>query len=302
MRKYVLPAGAVLGLGIAVAMVVWSGLKTPAPPIPFAPAKPPYACYIAGSGTIEAESENILIGTPFNEIVTDVFVQAGSRVKKGSPLFQLDIRTFAAQLAEAKTRRAQALVDYENQTTQLKFYESLTDKRAVSENEYQQRFYAAEAARVAIAEADAKIRTAETFIERSTIRAPMDGEVLQVNVRPGESANLNPFNNTPLITFGPVCPLHVRISIDEDDAWRFRPGSPATAFVRGNSALSFRLNFVRTEPLVVPKRQLTGATTEKVDTRVLQAVYSFDAGSLPVYVGQVLDIYVQAEENETPSY
>lgn len=294
-RKYGLGLLALIGLVIALSMVVLSGRKTKAPPIPFAPPKPPYTSFIAGSGVVEASSENILIGTPFNEIATEVFVRAGDHVKKGTPLFQLDIRTFVAELNEAKARRAQAAVDYENQSTQLQFYDSLQDKRAVSETDYQQRFYAKETARVAIIEADTRIERAQTFIDRSTIRAPMDGEVLQVNIRPGETANLNPFNNVALITFGPVCPLHIRISIDEDDAWRFKPGMPAKAFVRGNSALSFPLQFVRVEPLIVPKRQLTGATVERVDTRVLQAIYTFDQEPPSIYVGQVMDVYVQGE-------
>jgi len=40
---------------------------------------------------------------------------------------------------------------------------------------------------------------------------------------------------------------------------------------------------VRFEPYVVPKRSLTGDSTERVDTRVLQAIYSFDRGDLTIY-------------------
>jgi hypothetical protein len=91
--------------------------------------------------------------------------------------------------------------------------------------------------------------------------------------------------------------LHVRVDIDENDAWRLVPGAPARAFVRGNSRLSTELSFVRVEPYVVPKRSLTGDSTERVDTRVLQAVYSFDPKSLPVYVGQQMDVFIEARES-----
>ena len=93
---------------------------------------------------------------------------------------------------------------------------------------------------------------------------------------------------------GSVTPLHVRVDIDEHDAWRVKGGSKATAFVRGNKALKTDLEFVRFEPYVVPKRSLTGESTERVDTRVLQVLYRFDRGEMPVFVGQQMDVYIEA--------
>jgi multidrug efflux pump subunit AcrA (membrane-fusion protein) len=191
------------------------------------------------------------------------------------------------------------VVEYENQKTQLDLYNRLTDRRAVSENDYNQVYYATAAAQVAIQQADAKIETAQSYIERSTIRAPMDGKVLQVAIRKGEIANLNPFNEEPLITFGPVCPTNVRINIDEEEAWRYRTGAPATAFVRGNSSIRFPLKYIRTEPLIIPKQSLTGGTAERVDTRVLQVIYQFQCKELPVYVGQLVDVYLEAIPADT---
>jgi hypothetical protein len=94
---------------------------------------------------------------------------------------------------------------------------------------------------------------------------------------------------------GTVDPLHVRVDIDEHDAWRVRGGSKAVAFVRGNKDISTTLEFVRFEPYVVPKRSLTGESTERVDTRVLQVLYRFTRGTLPIYVGQQMDIYIESE-------
>jgi HlyD family secretion protein len=85
----------------------------------------------------------------------------------------------------------------------------------------------------------------------------------------------------------------VRVDIDETDAWRFRPGAPAVAFVRGNAELKSPLRFVRVEPYVVPKTSLTGDTAERVDTRVLQVIYSFNPAAFPVYVGQLMDVFIQ---------
>lgn len=125
------------------------------------------------------------------------------------------------------------------------------------------------------------------------MRAPVDGEVLQVNIRLGEYATAGVLQ-TPLLLLGNPDRLHVRVDIDENDAWRFQNSSRAVAFVRGNRELKTPIKFERIEPYVVPKRSLTGDSTERVDTRVMQVIYSFDRGNLPVYVGQQMDVFIEA--------
>ena len=64
--------------------------------------------------------------------------------------------------------------------------------------------------------------------------------------------------------------------------------------MRGDPQLSIPLRFEYIEPFLVPKTSLTGQSTERSDLRVLQVVYSFERGSLPVYLGQQMDAYIQA--------
>jgi hypothetical protein len=68
--------------------------------------------------------------------------------------------------------------------------------------------------------------------------------------------------------------------------------------VRGNAALKTSLRFVRIEPFVVPKRSLTGDSTERVDTRVLQVIYRVERDDLPLFVGQQLDVFIDAARAE----
>ena len=99
---------------------------------------------------------------------------------------------------------------------------------------------------------------------------------------------------TPLILLGNVDNLHVRVDVEEHEASRVQPGAKAIAAVRGNADLKTPLAFVRFEPFVVPKKSLTGDSTERVDTRVLQVFYSLDRGQVPVYVGQQIDAFIEA--------
>ena len=70
------------------------------------------------------------------------------------------------------------------------------------------------------------------------------------------------------------------------------------ASVRGDAGVKTPLSFVRFEPFVVPKKSLTGDGSERVDTRVLQAIYSIDGVDAPVFVGQQLDAFIEASARE----
>jgi len=150
-----------------------------------------------------------------------------------------------------------------------------------------------EIARASIAQAQAQMEQTRTELERSVVRAPIDGEVLQVNVRPGEFVGAPPTQS--LVMLGNSHKLHVRVDIDEHDIQRFQVGKTAWASVRGNPAVQYPLQFMRVEPYVVPKKSLTGDNTERVDTRVLQVIYSLDLKDKPrVYIGQQMDVFIDA--------
>lgn len=307
MRRLVLPLLALIG-AISVFVVARTDNQKPAPPqMVTPPAVASYPAYIAGSGIIEATTRNIAIGTEVPGVCVEVFVRVGSRVKAGDPLFRLDDRERMAELASrraalqtARAKVAEAQASLGDVRNQLRLAEAVTDRRAISLEDLTKRRYAVQLAearlRTAEAEvggAEADVAQAQTDIDRLTVRAPITGEVLQVNLRVGEYAQTGVLS-TPLMLLGGTDRLNVRVDIDENDAWRFQPGAPARAFLRGNRDLAVDLRFEYVEPYVVPKRSLTGESTERVDTRVLQAVYSFPAGVIPAYIGQQVDVFIKA--------
>jgi hypothetical protein len=64
--------------------------------------------------------------------------------------------------------------------------------------------------------------------------------------------------------------------------------------LRGKNDRHYGLKFVRVEPFVVAKRWLTGDNTERVDTRVLQVIYELDDPQLAAFVGQQVDVFIDA--------
>lgn len=349
LRSVILPLLAAAGLTLAILTVRAGSAATPvAQPVAPPPASP-YPRAVAASGLIEAASENTAVSTPVAGLVTRVFVQPGSVVRAGDPLFQLDRRAVEAEqrlrvaaletarrkverLAampraedlpplEAQVRDAQAAL--EDEQTQLAARQAVTDPRAVSREEIEHRRQAVrraqaqldraraqlaqtragawrpelDEARAEVAQAEASVQSTAVDLERLTVRAPIAGECLQVKIHAGEYAQPGPLAS-PLILLGATSPLAVRVDIDEYDIARVRAGAPATAYLRGRQGSAIPLRFVRFEPFVLPKQSLTGDSAERVDTRVLQAIYHFDPAATRVFVGQQVDVFLQAEGPE----
>ena len=95
---------------------------------------------------------------------------------------------------------------------------------------------------------------------------------MQLKVHLGEFAPTGVLAQ-PLILFGSVEPMNVRVDVDENDAWRVRASADAIGFLRGNRQINVLLKFVRFEPYVIPKVSLTGAANRA-------RRYARDAGHL----------------------
>ena len=297
-RKYLIPILAAAGIGFGIATVVKGNkVNPPAPPVA-EPSKAPYQTFVAGSGIVEASTENIAIGTEIAGLVSKIYVQIGGYVKAGDPLFTIDDRATRAQLAEQEAAVQVAEATLLQTSNQLALATALTDSRALSHQELLNRRDAVAVAAAKLAQSRADLQAVQTDLERLTVRAPVDGQVLQLKVHLGEFAQTGVLTQA-LVLLGRIDPLCVRVDVDENDAWRVKAGVPATAFLRGNRDIKTSLKFVRFEPFVIPKTSLTGDTTERVDTRVLQVIYSFDRGQLPIYVGQQMDVFIEAPEAST---
>jgi multidrug resistance efflux pump len=351
MKSYFLPLLAVL---CVVAAVGWTYSVQPIhqPTLPSAPPpESPASGGVAGVGLVEPESENVQISCAVSGLVTGLYVKAGDHVSKGQRLFSLDDRELTADLgvkkaavasaearlmkledeprpeeipiAEAKVTEAAALLA--DARVQVRLIESVTDRRAVKEEDVERRRlnYDAAAARleqakndlallkagawkpdVDVARADAAqaaaaVRQDEINISRLTVEAPVNGTILQNKVRLGQYAQCGSLAE-PLMIFGGGKNLHLRTQVDENDAWRVRDGAQAVAHLRGDSQVIYPLEFVRFEPYVVPKASLTGDTRERVDTRVLEVIYRFKDPEARVFNGQQMDVYIDAATRKGP--
>ena len=315
MKQYLLP---VLAAGAALFATVSVVRTQPVREVTEPVSPPPASSFtdtVAAVGLIEASTEHISVGTPLSGVVTEVLVTLNQSVRAGNPLFRLDTRALQAslavhesQLTAARARQATAQCQVEDLNDRLERSLKLRSSTVISEDELIRTRFALKVSQARVVEAQAEVAVAEasaasvrTEITRSTILAPMDATVLQLKIRPGEFATAAGTPTSPLLLLGNLSPLHLRVDIDEHEAWRVQPGTRAKGHVRGNATLASPLSFVRFEPFVIPKRSLTGDSIERVDTRVLQAIYRLDRTDLRLYAGQQMDVFIEASGTPTAS-
>jgi HlyD family secretion protein len=301
---------AAVGLMGGVYLVIKDRRQPPVAQPIMAPSFAPYKNYIAASGIVEAKGSNVSIGALVSGVVDTIMVNAEDFVKQGDPLFSLDHRQARADLAVkesavhlAEKNVHQAQVDLTSKQHLNDIIQRVSDKTAVSQEDVITRAdnlalaaSGLKVAEAALKNAQANLAAAKTNLELLTICAPTDGQVLRVNINKGEFVTATRATGNPPILFGEVHQYQIRLEIDENDAWRFKKGANAVAYLRGNTAIKIPITYSYTEPYVVPKTQLTGNPQERVDVRVLQVIYTYDPKDFSSYIGQQLDIYIEVPE------
>lgn len=141
------------------------------------------------------------------------------------------------------------------------------------------------------------------LLSKYTVLAPTDGVVLSVHTTVGSYVSPAGAYDTYTQGFGPPVVmgtgephLAVRCYIDEILIPRLPPRErmQAKMFIRGTN-VSVPLEFVRVQPYVSPKIQLSNQRTERVDVRVLPVIFRFSPPkNVGVYPGQLVDVYVGA--------
>jgi multidrug efflux pump subunit AcrA (membrane-fusion protein) len=161
-----------------------------------------------------------------------------------------------------------------------------------------------EVAKAEVANAAAVCRRVETQLDKMILRAPCAGIVLRLNVRQGEAIETGRLQD-PLVQFGRSGAFHVRTEFDESNASMISKTMASDSLIiegwtRGRSAARFTLKLDHWEPYVRPKKSLTGNSSERVDTRVLVAVFEVvnmegapsTAEPHSLTIGQQMDVFV----------
>lgn len=282
---------AVLGiLAGLIAAYLFSVQRKAQPPV-FKPISSPYDSAIYANGIIESDQpsgENINIYPEVSGPILQVLAKEGQQVAAGTPLFKIDdsLQKANVELATANLKAAQD--QYEKRRAAYDI-----DPKSISKD-------VLDNAEDAVNQATAALKVASTLLEKYSVQAPINGVVLVVNATAGSYVSSQGNYDTYTQLFAPLVvmgtsqdTMDVRCYVDEilvsrlPSAWHIQ----AQMSIRGTD-VKIPLEFVRIQPYVSPKIELSNERQEQVDLRVLPVIFRFQKQDAPVYPGQLVDVYI----------
>ena len=315
MRNKVIFIVAIIGLMIGLGSAyIFSIQQKPLPPA-FKPASNPYAKGIYANGIVESyqgNGENINIYPEVPGVIVQVLVSEGAVVKKGSSLLRIEDSVQKATVAQQKAQIEFAGASLKNVQDQLdklrKSYE--LEPKSVSKNDLDNAVNAVKVAKANMDVAQKQYDLAQALLYKYTIKAPIDGAILAINAAVGSYISAQGTYDSYTQGFDPVIIMGrardyigVRCYIDEILISRLPQASKmhAQMFIRGTN-ISIPLEYVRIQPYVSPKIELSDQKLERVDVRVLPVLFKFmKPKDIDIYPGQLVDVYIGEMETKTNS-
>ena len=282
---------AIIGILAGLVAAYIFGMERKAQPPVFKPVSNPYDSAIYANGMIESDQPNGANINIFPEVsgpITQVFVHEGQQVSAGTPLFTIDdsVQGANTELAEANLKAARDQYDKRRAAYDI-------DPKSISKD-------VLDTAEDAVIQAAAALKAANALLQYYSVKAPVDGVVLAVNTAVGSyvssQGNYDTYTELfdPLVIMsGPQDYMDVRCYVDEilvsrlPSKWHIQAQMQITG-----TDIKVPLEFVRVQPYVSPKIELSNEKQEQVDLRVLPVIFRFEKKDVPVYPGQMVDVFI----------
>src|SRR5713226_8998791 len=223
-------------------------------------------------------------------------------------------RTQERREAEASMQAAKAVL--ENSKSEAERRRGLADRNVISRDEaerYERGFQVARAqyeqaaqhfalvdaeareedrahAEAAVATARAQLAEARAYLEKSFIRAPINGVILRKLRHNGESVSTQ--FDSPVITMADDSTLRVRLDVDESDVSKLKVGQQAYVTAEAYGTRKFRGHVIRVGRILGKKNGRTDEPSEHVDTKILETLVELDPGQ-PLPLGLRVDSFVE---------
>lgn len=182
---------------------------------------------VTATGTIEPVTE-VEVGTQVSGIISKIFVDYNSVVKKGQVIAELDKTNLTSELNSAKANLASAKSELNYQKTNYERYKNLNEKGLVSKDEYENAYLSYRKALEAYHTSVENVNKAETNIGYATITSPIDGIVLSKDVEEGQTV-ASSFSTPTLFTIAQdLTDMRVIADIDEADIGNVKEGQNVT--------------------------------------------------------------------------
>jgi HlyD family secretion protein len=285
---------AILGILAGLVAAYIFGMERKAQPPVFKPVSNPFDSAIYANGMIESDlpsGENVNIFPQISGPITKVFVQEGQQVSAGNTLFTIDdsVQRANTELAAANLKVARDQYDKRRAAFDA-------DPKSVSKD-------VLDTAEDTVNQATAALKAANALLQYYSVKAPIAGVVLAVNATVGGYVSSQGDYDTytelfdPLVIMsGPQDYMQVRCYVDEilvsrlPSHWHIQAQMQITG-----TDIKVPLEFVRVQPYISPKIELSNEKQEQVDLRVLPVIFRFEKKDAPVYPGQMVDVFIGRE-------
>jgi HlyD family secretion protein len=312
MRNKILFTLSLLGVLFAIFVAVYLNQKSKALPPAFAPASNPYSNGIYAQGIIESAQNsgaNVNIYPEVSGVVNQIYVKEGMDVEAGTTLLTIEDSVQKALVAQQAAQIEVARANLNNVTDAYQKLKSVwnVSHDSISKDELDKGKNAVSIAKANFELSQRQFEASRALLDKYQIKALTPGKVLSMNASLGSYVSSQGVFDTytkqmnPLIIMGAQKQkLAVRCFIDEILIQRLPhlENISAYMYIRGADRQKVPLQFLRIQPNVAPKVQLSDQKTERVDVRVLPIIFTFDVPeSLQVYTGQLVDVYIGEEKH-----
>jgi len=242
---------------------------------------------ITATGSIEPVT-SVSVGTQVSGIISKLYVDYNSEVKKGQVIAELDKTNLLSELNTAKANLSSVQSNLSYQQANFNRYQTLYSKGLVSADEYESARLTYQQAKQQVTEAKESVKKAQTNLGYATITSPIDGIVLSKSVEEGQTVAAS-YSTPELFTIAQdLTNMQVVADIDEADIGEVKNGQRVTFSVDAypDDTFSGTITQVRQE----------ATTTNNVVT--YEVVISAPNGDLKLKPGLTANVTIFTQEKE----
>lgn len=178
---------------------------------------------VTATGTVEPVTK-VEVGTQVSGIVSKLYADYNSNVKKGEIVAELDKTNLLNELASAKSNLASSKSEYEYQLKNYTRMKTLHEKQLISDNDYESALLSYEKAKNTYETNKNEVSKAQTNLGYATITSPIDGIVLSREVEEGQTVNAGMETPTLYIIARDLTDMRVIANVDEADIGGVKEG------------------------------------------------------------------------------
>src|SRR6056297_1851410 len=156
--------------------------------------------------------------------ITDLYVKEGQMVKKGDLLVQLDKVIYQANVKQAKSMYNSSLAGKRVAENEYRRAKALFRENNYSESAFDNARLRLEQAESSLEQAEAQLEQARDNLDKTTLRAPIDGMVIGLRKEKGEIVMGSTFQADIIMTIGDLSEMEVEVDVNENDIVRVKKG------------------------------------------------------------------------------